>query len=200
MAKDVAGDAPARPSSNKARRRKGAGNPVFGAIDLGTNNCRMLMARRAGRGFRVVDAYSRIVRLGEGLTHSGALSESAMDRAIEALKVCSDRLSKRRASKIRAIATEACRAAENGEEFLARAREATGLPLELITSEEEARLAVQGSLDLLDEAKTRPLSSISAAGRRSCAGSIWPSGAIAADLKAAAARPCAPGRPCRWAW
>lgn len=151
MAKDVAGDAPARPRSNQSRRRKGGGDAVFGAIDLGTNNCRMLMARRAGRSFRVVDAYSRIVRLGEGLTHSGALSEPAMDRAIEALKVCSDRLAKRRASKIRAIATEACRAADNGEEFLARAREATGLPLELISSEEEARLAVQGSLDLLDE-------------------------------------------------
>ena len=151
MAKDVAGDAPARPRSKKPRRRRGGGDAVFGAIDLGTNNCRMLMARRAGRSFRVVDAYSRIVRLGEGLTHSGALSEPAMDRAIEALKVCSDRLSKRRASKIRAVATEACRAAENGEEFLARAREATGLPLEMISSEEEARLAVQGRLDLLDE-------------------------------------------------
>ena len=151
MAEDVAGDAPARPRSNKSRRRNAGGDAVFGAIDLGTNNCRMLMARRAGRSFRVVDAYSRIVRLGEGLTHSGALSDAAMERAIEALKVCADRLAKRRALKIRAIATEACRAAQNGQEFLTRAREATGLPLELISAEEEARLAVQGSLDLLEE-------------------------------------------------
>lgn len=158
MDKDAAGEPPARPRPNRPRRRSnGGGEPVFGAIDLGTNNCRMLMARRAGRSFRVVDAYSRIVRLGEGMTHSGALSEPAMDRAIEALKVCSDRLAKRKASKIRAIATEACRAADNGEEFLHRAREATGLPLELITSEEEARLAVQGSLDLLDEGKDAAL-------------------------------------------
>jgi exopolyphosphatase/guanosine-5'-triphosphate,3'-diphosphate pyrophosphatase len=158
MAKDAAGEPPARPRPNKtSRRRKDAGDPVFGAIDLGTNNCRLLMARRAGQSFRVVDAYSRIVRLGEGLTHSGRLSDPAMDRAIEALKVCSDRLAKRKATKIRAIATEACRAAVNGEEFLVRAREATGLPLEMITSEEEARLAVQGSLDLLDETKDAAL-------------------------------------------
>lgn len=158
MAKDATGETPVRPRPNRSsRRRGGGGDVVFGAIDLGTNNCRMLMARRAGRGFRVVDAYSRIVRLGEGLTHSGELSEAAMDRAIEALKVCADRLTKRRASRIRAIATEACRAASNGEAFLERAREATGLDLEMITSEEEARLAVQGSLDLLDEARDAAL-------------------------------------------
>ncbi len=158
MAKDAAGDESARPRPKRtSRRRNGGSDPIFGAIDLGTNNCRLLMARRAGRGFRVVDAYSRIVKLGEGLTHSGELSEPAMDRAIEALQVCADRLAKRKATKIRAIATEACRAARNGDEFLDRAREATGLPLEMITSEEEARLAVQGSLDLLDESRDAAL-------------------------------------------
>lgn len=150
MAKDAAGSDPARPNRNRGRKA-GGHDPVFGAIDLGTNNCRMLMARRTGRGFRVIDAYSRIVRLGEGLATSGQLSEPAMERAIEALQVCADRFEKRGARTIRAIATEACRAADNGEAFLERARECTGLPLELITAEEEARLAVQGSLDLLDE-------------------------------------------------
>jgi len=150
MAKDAAGSGPARPRRNRGRK-SGGSDPIFGAIDLGTNNCRMLMARRAGRGLRVVDAYSRIVRLGEGLTASGQLSDAAMDRAIEALQVCADRFERRGAKPIRAIATEACRAADNGEAFLERARERTGLPLELISAEEEARLAVQGSLDLLDE-------------------------------------------------
>lgn len=150
MAKDAAGSGPTRPSRNRSRKTGGQ-DLVYGAIDLGTNNCRMLMARRTGRGFRVIDAYSRIVRLGEGLTHSGKLSDEAMERAIEALQVCADRFERRGAKRFRAIATEACRAASNGEEFLSRARERTGLPLELITAEEEARLAVQGSLDLLDE-------------------------------------------------
>lgn len=150
MAKDAAGDGPARPNRNR-KRRSGGHDVVYGAIDLGTNNCRMLMARRTGRGFRVVDAYSRIVRLGEGLAASGRLSDAAMDRAIEALHVCADRFERRGATRLRAIATEACRAADNGEDFLQRVRERTGLPMELISAEEEARLAVQGSLDLLDE-------------------------------------------------
>lgn len=150
MANDAAGPGAARPKSNRARR-KGASDPVYGAIDLGTNNCRMLLARRLRKGFRVVDAYSRIVRLGEGLTASGKLSDAAMDRSIEALKVCADRMKKREVVKMRCIATEACRAADNGAAFIARAMEETGLPLEIITTEEEARLAVQGSLDLMDE-------------------------------------------------
>ena len=150
MAKDAAGTPPARPRSGRGRRSSG-NDPVYGAIDLGTNNCRMLMARRTGRGFRVIDAYSRIVRLGEGLTTTGELSDAAMDRAIEALQVCAERFEKRGANRFRAIATEACRTASNGQDFLERAREKTGLPLELISPEEEARLAVQGSLDLLDE-------------------------------------------------
>lgn len=151
MAKDAAGSEPARPRPNRGRR-KGASDPVYGAIDLGTNNCRMLLARRLGTGFRVVDAYSRIVRLGDGLTSTGKLSDDAMDRAITALQVCADRLKKRDVVKMRCIATEACRVATNGEAFLQRAIDQTGLPLEIITAEEEARLAVQGSLDLLDEA------------------------------------------------
>jgi len=151
MAKDAAGQAPARPRPNRGRRT-GASEPVYGAIDLGTNNCRLLLARRLGKGFRVVDAYSRIVRLGEGLTASGKLSDEAMDRAIAALQVCADRMKKREVVKMRCIATEACRAASNGDAFIARAIEQTGLPLEIITAEEEARLAVQGSLDLMDEA------------------------------------------------
>jgi exopolyphosphatase/guanosine-5'-triphosphate,3'-diphosphate pyrophosphatase len=154
MAKDAAGPDPARQRSGQGRksgsgaRRNGA---VYGAIDLGTNNCRMLLARRIQSGFQVVDAYSRIVRLGEGLTVTGKLSDSAMERAIEALGVCASRLQKRGVTHMRAVATEACRAASNGGQFLERAREATGLDIELISAEEEARLAVQGSLDLLDE-------------------------------------------------
>lgn len=150
MAKDAAGSEPARQRPNRGRK-SARQDPIYGAIDLGTNNCRMLLARRTRGGFRVVDAYSRIVRLGEGITASGELSDAAMDRAVEALGVCAERIKRRNVTKLRAIATEACRQAKNGQVFLERVKAETGLDMEIIGPEEEARLAVQGSLDLLDE-------------------------------------------------
>ncbi len=123
---------------------------MYAALDLGTNNCRLLIAQPTRPGqFRVVDAFSRIVRLGEGLVSSGRLSDDAMDRAVEALKVCSTKLSGRPIRRMRLIATEACRAAVNGEEFLARVTRETGLKLEIISRETEARLAVSGCASLV---------------------------------------------------
>ncbi len=124
--------------------------PVYGALDLGTNNCRLLLARPDGEGFRVIDAFSRIIRLGEGITSSGRLSETAIDRAIEALKVCTEKLIRSNVVSARLIATEACRVAENADEFIFQVREETGLNLEIIDSETEARLAVTGCSSLLD--------------------------------------------------
>ncbi|MDH7790846.1 Ppx/GppA phosphatase family protein [Ochrobactrum sp. AN78] len=119
--------------------------PLYAALDLGTNNCRLLIASPTRPGqFRVVDAFSRIVRLGEGLSSSGRLSEHAMQRAIDALKICRDKLAARKIRRARLIATEACRSAANGEEFLARVREETGLELEIVDRQTEARLAVSG--------------------------------------------------------
>lgn len=118
---------------------------LYAALDLGTNNCRLLIATPTKPGqFRVVDAFSRIVRLGEGLTASGRLSDLAMDRAVEALKVCAEKLRSRQVRKARLIATEACRSAANGEAFLARVKAETGLDLEIVDRETEARLAVSG--------------------------------------------------------
>ncbi len=116
MAKDAAGSEPARQRPNRGRK-SARQDPIYGAIDLGTNNCRMLLARRTRGGFRVVDAYSRIVRLGEGITASGELSEAAMDRAVEALGVCAERIKRRNVTKMRAIATEACRQARMASFF-----------------------------------------------------------------------------------
>ncbi|WP_407920783.1 Ppx/GppA phosphatase family protein [Allorhizobium terrae] len=122
----------------------------YAALDLGTNNCRLLIAQPTRPGqFRVVDAFSRIVRLGEGLAASGRLSEDAMDRAVEALKVCASKLNSVDLRRKRLIATEACRAAANGEEFLARVKRETGLDLEIINRETEARLAVSGCSSLV---------------------------------------------------
>ena len=123
---------------------------LYAALDLGTNNCRLLIAQPTRPGqFRVVDAFSRIVRLGEGLGASGRLSTDAMDRAVEALRICASKLKAREIRRMRLIATEACRAAENGELFLARVLEETGLELEIINRETEARLAVSGCSSLV---------------------------------------------------
>lgn len=137
------------------RRHRGGTAPVYAALDLGTNNCRLLVAipQRSGQ-FRVIDAFSRIVRLGEGLGASGRLSDAAMDRAVEALKICADKLSIRDLHAGRLIATEACRSAANGAEFLARVRQETGLELEIIDRETEARLAVSGCGSLVGEETT----------------------------------------------
>ncbi|GAB1581088.1 Ppx/GppA phosphatase family protein [Phyllobacterium phragmitis] len=125
--------------------------PLYAALDLGTNNCRLLVAAPTRPGqFRVVDAFSRIVRLGEGLGMTGRLGDRAMDRAIEALKICRDKLASRTLRRSRLIATEACRSAENGAEFLGRVRAETGLELEIVDRQTEARLAVSGCGTLVD--------------------------------------------------
>ena len=133
------------------RRHAAPDLPVFAALDLGTNNCRLLVAVPTRHGqFRVIDAFSRIVRLGEGLASTGRLGQPAMDRAVEALKVCADKLGTRRVRKARLIATEACRAAENGAEFLERVEREAGLKLEIIDRQTEARLAVSGCGSLVE--------------------------------------------------
>ena len=123
---------------------------TYGAVDLGTNNCRLLIARPTGDSFTIIDAFSRIVRLGEGLGASGKLSQVAMDRSVTALGVCADKLRRRHVSIARSVATEACRRAVNGREFVERVREETGIALEIIAPQEEARLAVLGCHKLLE--------------------------------------------------
>ena len=130
--------------------RRAAPRHTYGALDLGTNNCRLLIARPVDGGFVVVDAFSRIVRLGEGLSHTGRLSDEAMDRAVGALSVCADKLRRRNVSLSRSVATEACRRAENGEGFVERVRRETGIVLDVINPQEEARLAVLGCHKLLE--------------------------------------------------
>jgi exopolyphosphatase/guanosine-5'-triphosphate,3'-diphosphate pyrophosphatase len=122
---------------------------IYGAVDLGTNNCRLLVARPSEQGFRVIDAFSRVVRLGEGLSASGCLSETAMGRTLDALAVCSAKMSRRSVTVARAVATEACRRAANCAEFLERARIKTGIRLEIISAAEEAQLALDGCAPLL---------------------------------------------------
>ena len=147
----VAAAAPVAASQREPRQPQFYDLPVFAALDLGTNNCRLLVAVPGRPGqFRVIDAFSRIVRLGEGLAANGRLSEVAMDRAVEALKVCGDKLRNRSIEKARLVATEACRSAANGEEFLTRVKTETGLTLEIIDRRTEARLAVSGCGSLVE--------------------------------------------------
>jgi exopolyphosphatase/guanosine-5'-triphosphate,3'-diphosphate pyrophosphatase len=123
---------------------------AFAALDLGTNNCRLLVGTPASDGFRVVDSFSRIVRLGEGLHHSGALSVDGMDRAMGALHACAARLRRRPVRAVRAIATEACRRAANGASFLARVHAETGINFDIISTREEAELALESCAPLLE--------------------------------------------------
>jgi exopolyphosphatase/guanosine-5'-triphosphate,3'-diphosphate pyrophosphatase len=123
---------------------------TYAALDLGTNNCRLLVARPTPDGFRVVDAFSRIIRLGEGVAASGRISEAAIMRAVDALLVCREKMRARGVARARLIATAACRAAENGEEFRSRIAREAGIELEIIDSATEARLAATGCTELFD--------------------------------------------------
>ncbi len=132
--------------------------PAYAALDLGTNNCRLLVAAPAqGGGFRVVDSFSRIVRLGEGLAATGLLSESAMDRAVSALAACAEKLARRSVRGFHAVATEACRRAANGSAFLARVEAETGLRPRVISAREEAELAMESCAPLLEGGDRRAL-------------------------------------------
>jgi exopolyphosphatase / guanosine-5'-triphosphate,3'-diphosphate pyrophosphatase len=138
------------PSDQGFSPRREPHRHTYGAIDLGTNNCRLLIARPNAGAFTVIDAFSRIVRLGEGLSRTGELSQDAMDRAVTALSVCAEKLRRRNVSLSRSVATEACRRAKNGREFAERVRSETGIALEIIEPHEEARLAVLGCHKLLE--------------------------------------------------
>jgi exopolyphosphatase/guanosine-5'-triphosphate,3'-diphosphate pyrophosphatase len=129
---------------------RGGGEPAYAALDLGTNNCRLLVARPTRDGFRVVDAYSRIVRLGEGLSQTGRLSAEAIERTMSALAICRDKMRARGVTRARLIATEACRSAVNGAEFLNDVRERLGIELEIVDRETEAQLAAVGCGALVD--------------------------------------------------
>ncbi len=144
------------PVPAEALQKRGP-TPAYAALDLGTNNCRMLVGTPVGDGFRVLDNISRIVRLGEGLHHSGRLSEVAMDRAIAALQVCAGRMTRRPIRAVRAVATEACRQAVNGPAFIARIKAETGIRFEIITTREEAALVLESCAPLLRQCERRAL-------------------------------------------
>ncbi len=134
-----------------ARTRAGGGaGRAYAAVDLGTNNCRLLIAEPEGATFRVVDSHSDLVRLGEGLKASGRLGAPAMARALQALRVCAAKIAERGVAAVRCVATQACRAAANGQEFLAQVRQETGLDFAIITPREEAELSVLGCAALKD--------------------------------------------------
>ncbi len=146
---------------NRPRRRKFNGQrhpgPLYGALDLGTNNCRLLIATPTETGFEVVDAFSRIVRLGEGAGANRCLGDDAMDRTISALRVCANKIKWHGVTRHRLIATEACRIAENGARFLQRVKDEIGIDLEMIDRATEAQLAVSGASPLICPEATKVL-------------------------------------------
>jgi exopolyphosphatase / guanosine-5'-triphosphate,3'-diphosphate pyrophosphatase len=134
----------------RSEQRRAPHDTAYAALDLGTNNCRLLIARPTDSSFRIVDSFSRIIRLGEGIAQTGRISEPAIDRALAALRICRDKIVSKRAGRTRLIATEACRAASNRDEFRERVDRELGIRLEVIDRETEAMLAVTGCLPLLD--------------------------------------------------
>ena len=145
-----------RPRGERGGRRARTGAACLAALDLGTNNCRLLVAEPTDDGFEVVDSFSRITRLGEGLATTGRLAEAAMARTLGALRVCKRIMDRNGIAVARCVATEACRQAANGAEFVARVERAVGIRLEVLGHEEEAGLAMLGCLPLID-AHTRHL-------------------------------------------
>jgi exopolyphosphatase/guanosine-5'-triphosphate,3'-diphosphate pyrophosphatase len=144
---------PSRSRRGKPSGRPGGASKTYAALDLGTNNCRLLIAEKsASGGLRIVDSFSQIVALGEGLAASGQLSELAMARAMDALRKCSDKVKKHRPVRAKFIATQACRQASNGRTFISDVRRRVGLKMETISPKEEAKFALLGSLDLVDPA------------------------------------------------
>ena len=139
------------PRTNRSPAEPEPAAPLFAALDLGTNNCRMLVATPAPDGFRVVDSLNRIVRLGEGIEATGQLAPRGMARAVEAVQACAARLGRRPVAGLRAVATEACRRAGNGAAFLQTLRAETGIRFELITAQDEAALAVESCAPLLGQ-------------------------------------------------
>jgi exopolyphosphatase/guanosine-5'-triphosphate,3'-diphosphate pyrophosphatase len=123
---------------------------AYAALDLGTNNCRLLIARVSNDGFRVIDSFSRIIRLGEGISTTGRISDAAISRAVGALGVCGDKIRAKGAKRLRTIATEACRSADNADHFLDLIERETGIKLEVIDRETESTLAAIGCSPLLD--------------------------------------------------
>lgn len=142
--------AASRPAPSSTRTGRRSRNGVYAALDLGTNNCRLLIAEPSHWGFRVIDAFSRIVRLGEGLGRGNSLSSGAIERTMEALQVCKDKMAHRHVGRARLVATEACRLAENGPAFIQRVRDELDLELEIVDRRTEAYLAVTGCASLAD--------------------------------------------------
>jgi exopolyphosphatase/guanosine-5'-triphosphate,3'-diphosphate pyrophosphatase len=145
-----AAGAPRSPKRRAHAPAKTTDTPAYAALDLGTNNCRLLIARPSRRGFVVIDSFSRIVRLGEGLSKTGRLSDRAQTRAVDALRICARKMQRHNVVRARLVATQACRMADNGARFLNRVRSETGLELEVLSQEHEAHLAVAGCSTLLD--------------------------------------------------
>lgn len=137
-------------NKTQSKRSNKTKAPIYGALDLGTNNCRLLLARPNRQGFQIVDAFSRIIRLGEGVSETNSLSKDAMARTIDALQVCSAKLAFHKVNRARLVATQACRAAGNSSQFLATVKKETGLNLEIICQETEAKLAVSGCVPLIN--------------------------------------------------
>lgn len=148
-----------KPSDHKNAVEKSAANGgYYAAIDLGTNSCRLVIAQPTPSSFHVVETFSRVTRLGEGIINGNMLSKAAIRRTIAALRVCRGVIDEYSPMvKMRFVATAACRRALNCKEFEQAVKRDTGLDMEVISSREEARLSVVGCMPLLNRMIKRAL-------------------------------------------
>ncbi|NNE57932.1 MAG: Ppx/GppA family phosphatase [Hellea sp.] len=150
----MADGTPSSPAHRRPRRRKRRSRAkTYAALDLGTNNCRLLIACPTDGGFRVVDSYSKAVKLGTGLQKTGRLSDESMAAAVNAIGVCANKMKSKSVQRWRCVATQACRTADNCDEFMSRVKDETGITLEIISPRVEARLSVMGCINLIDTSK-----------------------------------------------
>lgn len=130
----------------------------YAAIDLGTNSCRLVIATPTPTSFRVLETFSKITCLGEGIIQDNELSKDAIRRTVAALKVCRGVINEYSPIvKQRFVATAACRRAKNCQEFVDLVKREADIQLEIISSKEEARLAVVGCVPLLNRRIKRAL-------------------------------------------
>ena len=114
------------------------------AVDLGSNSFHMVVARNQHGEPSIVDRLREMVRLASGLDEDGVLDATSQERALACLRRFGQRLRDMQAHQVRVVGTNTLRRARNSDEFLAKAEEALGHPVEVISGIEEARLVYLG--------------------------------------------------------
>jgi len=130
---------------------------VAAAIDCGTNTIKLMVATLGPDGAEVHERETRMVRLGQGVDRTGRLADEALARAFAAIDEYAVLIRRHPVERIRFCATSAARDATNGEVFAAGVRARLGIDPEVVSGDEEARLAYDGAVRNLRRAPVEPV-------------------------------------------